>query len=76
MKCARRAHVFIQMPNCAKDEGCPLGVGLQEQAPNHLKLRWLRASVVSVKEKSWLRIMAGEGQGGERERTTDEASKR
>jgi hypothetical protein len=26
--------------NCARDEGRPLGVGLQEQAPNHLKLRW------------------------------------
>jgi len=29
----------------------PLGVGLQEQAPNHLKLLWLRAMVVSVEEK-------------------------
>ena len=26
----------------------PLGAGLQEQASNHLKLRWLRARVVSV----------------------------
>jgi hypothetical protein len=25
---------------CTKDEGRPLGVGLQEQAPNHLKLLW------------------------------------
>ena len=23
-----------------RDEGRPLGAGLQEQAPNHLKLRW------------------------------------
>ena len=38
-----------------RDEGRPLGVGLQEQAPNHLKLLWLRAGVVSVKEKAWLR---------------------
>ena len=29
----------------------PLGAGLQEQAPNHLNLRWLRARAVSVKEK-------------------------
>jgi hypothetical protein len=29
----------------------PLGVGLQEQAPKHLKLRRLRAEVVSVEEK-------------------------
>jgi hypothetical protein len=26
--------------NCTEDEGRPLGVGLQEQASNHLKLRW------------------------------------
>jgi hypothetical protein len=50
---------------CARDEGRPLGAGLQEQAPNHLKLLWSRAGVVSVKEKSWLRIMAGEEQGDE-----------
>ncbi len=29
----------------------PLGVGLQEQVPKHLKLHWLRATVVSVEEK-------------------------
>ena len=29
----------------------PLGVGLQEQASKHLKLRRLRAEVVSVEEK-------------------------
>jgi len=48
-----------------RDEGRPLGVGLQEQAPNHLKLLWSRAMVVSVKEKvrrdrarygSWRRV--------------------
>jgi hypothetical protein len=53
----------------------PPGVGLQEQAPNHLKLRWLRAGVVSVKEKSWLKTVAGEDQGDEHKRTTDEVSK-
>ncbi len=36
-----------------KDEGRPLEAGLQKQASNHLKLHWLRASVVSVKEKAW-----------------------
>ena len=77
MKCARRAHLFLDgVRNCARDEGRPLGAGLQEQAPNPLKLRRLRASVVSVKEKSWLRIMAGGDQGDEQQRTTDEASKR
>ena len=29
----------------------PLGVGLQEQAPKHLKLLWSKAMVVSVEEK-------------------------
>ena len=58
-----------------KDEGGPLGAGLQEQAPNHLKLRWLRARVVSVKDKSWLKTVAGEVQGDEHKRTTDEVSK-
>jgi len=61
--------------NCTRDEGRPLGVGLQEQAPNHLKLRWLRARVVSVKEKSRQKIVAGVGQGDEHKRTTDEVSK-
>jgi hypothetical protein len=61
--------------NCARDEGRSLGVGLQEQAPNHLKLRWLRARVVSIKEKSRRKIAAGMGQGDERKRTTDEVSK-
>jgi len=26
--------------NCVKDEGRPLGTGLQEQVSNRLKLRW------------------------------------
>jgi hypothetical protein len=61
--------------NCRRDGGGPPGVGLQEQAPNHLKLPWLRARVVSVKEKSRHKIGAGVGQGDERKRTTDEVSK-
>jgi hypothetical protein len=44
--------------NCTRDGRGPPGAGLQEQASNHLKLRWLRARVVSVKEKSWLKIVA------------------
>ena len=63
------------MRNCTGDEGGPLGAGLQEQAPNHLKLRWLRARVVSVKEKSWLKTVAGREQGVEHKRTTDQVSK-
>ena len=73
----RQGHLFDKETiNCVRDEGSPLGAGLQEQASNHLKLLWLRARVVSVKEKSWLRIMAGEDQGDEQQRTTYEASKR
>ena len=41
---------------CTRDEGGPLGAGLQEQASNHLKLLWSKAMVVSVKEKSQLRL--------------------
>ena len=76
MKCARRAHLFLDgVRNCARDEGRPLGAGLQERASNHLKLLWSRARVVSVKEKSWLKTVAGEVQGDEQPRTTDEVSK-
>ena len=48
---------------------------MQEQAPNYLKLLCLRGRVVSVKEKSRHKIAAGEGQGDEHKRTTDEVSK-
>ena len=68
MKCARRARFDIDgMRNCARDEGRPLGAGLQERASNHLKLLWSRARVVSVREKSWLRIMAGMDHGDEQQ---------
>jgi hypothetical protein len=60
---------------CTRDEGRPLGAGLQEQASNHLKLLWSKATVVSVEEKARQRIVSGGVQGDERERTTDEASK-
>jgi hypothetical protein len=53
----------------------PHGAGVQEQASNHLKLLWSKAMVVSVKEKSRHRIVAGEDHGDERKRTTDEVSK-
>jgi hypothetical protein len=59
-----------------EDEGDrSLGTGLQEQAPNHLKLLWSKTRVVSVKEKIWQRAMSGEVQGDERKRTTAEVSK-
>ena len=57
-----------------RDEGRPLGAGLQEQASNDLKLLWSNARVVSVREKA-PRKGSGADQGGERKRTTDEVSK-
>ena len=39
---------------CIEDEGRSLEAGIQMQASNHLKLLWLRAMVVSVKEKAKL----------------------
>ncbi len=38
--------------SCVRDEGRPLAAGLQDQAANRLELLWLRARVVSVKEKA------------------------
>jgi len=58
-----------------KDEGGPLGAGLQEQASNHLKLLWSKALVVSVEEKAWHKTVSGMDQGDERKRTIDEVSK-
>ena len=60
---------------CTRDEGRPLGAGLQEQASNHLKLHRLRVSVVSVKEKARQKTVSGKDQGDECKRTTDEVSK-
>jgi hypothetical protein len=50
----RQEHLFDieAMHNCVRDEGRPLGAGLQEQGSNHLKLLWSRVRVVSVKEMS------------------------
>jgi len=39
------------VPCCTGDEGRPLGAAMQVEAPNHLKLLWSKAMVVSVKEK-------------------------
>ena len=60
---------------CTRDEGRPLGVGLQKQAPNRLKLHGLRALVVSVEGKDMAKTVSGEVQGDDRKRTTDEVSK-
>jgi hypothetical protein len=40
----------LEQPCCTQDEGRPLGTALQEEVPNHLTRRWLRARVVSGEE--------------------------
>ncbi len=42
----------MPLVNYIRDEGWPLGVGLQDQAPNHLELHRLRVGVVSVGGKA------------------------
>ena len=37
--------------NCLTDEGRPLGIGLQERVPNHLRRLWPKAMVVSAEGK-------------------------
>ena len=61
-------HGVPRMPNregrqcCGRDEGRPLGVGVQDQAPNHLTLRWSRATVVNGEAKGALeRVRYGSG---------------
>ncbi len=61
--------MYKSVRNCTKDEGGPLGAGLQEQASNRLKLLWPKAMVVSVEEKSRHKIAAGVIQRDERQRT-------
>ena len=67
--------VYLRHEAALRDEGRSFGTGLQGQVPNHLKLLWSKARVVSVKEKSWLKTVAGRDQGDEHKRTTDEVSK-
>ena len=43
------------MKSCMADGGGPSGDGLQEQSPNRPELHMLRAFVVSVREKVFLR---------------------
>jgi len=42
---------------CTDDEGWPLGIAMQVEIPNHLKLLWSKAMVVSVKEKARLDLV-------------------
>jgi len=47
----RSLYGTLMQPCCTRDEGSPLGIGLQGLVSNHLKLLWSKAMVVSVKEK-------------------------
>jgi len=57
-KCAADAHRrrFLGTDeiceSCIKDEGRPLGIGFQEQIPNHFKRLRLKGVVVSVGVKA------------------------
>src|ERR1022692_4674648 len=46
--------------NCLIDEGRPLGTGLQEQVPNHLRRLWSKAMVVSAEGKGPERTGSGD----------------
>ena len=46
--------------NCLTDEGRPLGTGLQEQVPNHLRRLWSEAMVVSAEGKGLGRTRSGD----------------
>ena len=41
----------LNVRNCLTDEGRPLGIGLQERIPNHLRRLWTKAMVVSAEGK-------------------------
>jgi len=61
--------------NCLIDEGRPLGTGLQEQVPNHLRWLWSKAMVVSTEGKGLERTRSGDWQEEDRKGTTDHVSK-
>jgi hypothetical protein len=46
--------------NCSTDEGRPLGTGLQERVPNHLRRLWSKAMVVSAEGKGPGRTGSGD----------------
>ena len=63
------------MCNCLTDEGRPLGTGLQEQVPNHLRRLWSKAMVVSAEGKGPAKTGSGVRQEEDRKGTTIEVSK-
>ena len=63
------------MRNCLTDEGGPLGTGLQERVPNHLRRLWSKAMVVSAEGKGPALTGSGVRQEEDRKETTVEVSK-
>ena len=63
------------MRNCLADEGRPLGIGLQEQIPNHLRRLWSKAMVVNAEGKGLEITRSGDRQEEDSKGTTDEVSK-
>jgi hypothetical protein len=61
--------------NCLSNEGRPLGTGLQEQVPNHLRRLWSKAMVVSAEGKGLAMTGSGIRQEEDRKGTTVEVSK-
>jgi hypothetical protein len=59
--------------NCLTDEGRPLGVGLQEHAPNHLWRLWPKATVVNAEGKRLGCNRVGDRQEEDRKGTTAES---
>jgi hypothetical protein len=61
--------------NCLTDEGGPLGTGLQERVPNHLRRLLPKAMVVSAEGKGLALTGSGIRQEEDRKGTTVEVSK-
>ena len=64
----------LEQPCCIRDGGRPSGAGLQELAPNHLKLQRSQADVGSGQEKAGYRS-SGVDQEDERKGTAEDVSK-
>jgi hypothetical protein len=62
--------------NCSTDEGRPLGTGLQEQVPNHLRRLCSKGKVVNAEGKGLEFTGSGDRQEEDRKGTTVEVSKR
>src|SRR6266849_5450425 len=61
--------------NCLTDEGRPLGTGLQERVPNHLRRLWSKAMVVSAEGKGLAMTRSGTRQEEDCKGTNVEVSK-